>query len=148
MSRLVRASLLALALGLLLLPAVASAHRDPCHTWHACPPDDGSVGYTCGDMGYTDYCDQPVNTNTTLVDFMPPLRPLGPEVAPPPSDPPYQNPTGVIVLPPPPPHPPIQSICGKDRATVQAQAGLLATDNDPRLQQGCQLPITQPPLHP
>ena len=32
--------------------------------------------------------------------------------------------------------------------TVQAQTGLLATDNDPRLQQGCQLPITQPPLHP
>ena len=147
MSRFVRAAILALALSVLLLPAAASAHRDACHTWHACPPDAGSTGYVCGDLGYIDYCDQPPNTNTTLVDYMPPLRPLGPEIAPPPSDPPYQNPTGAALLPPPPPHPPIQPICGKDRLTSQALVGLATTDNDPRLQQGCELPITTPPLH-
>ena len=62
MSRFVRAAILALALSVLLLPAAASAHRDACHTWHACQPDDGSLGYTCGDMGYADYCDNPPNT--------------------------------------------------------------------------------------
>jgi hypothetical protein len=35
-------------------PTESLAHRDGCHRWHSCPPDDGS--YVCGDLGHDDEC--------------------------------------------------------------------------------------------
>lgn len=32
-----------------------TAHQSGCHRWHSCPSDSGS--YTCGDTGYSSYCD-------------------------------------------------------------------------------------------
>ncbi len=32
----------------------AFAHRSGCHRWHSCPSDGGT--YTCGDLGYSNYC--------------------------------------------------------------------------------------------
>lgn len=42
------------AVGILVLPAAASAHRSGCHSWHSCPSDSGS--YICGDRGYCSQC--------------------------------------------------------------------------------------------
>ena len=133
------------------LVATASAHDDACHFWHACQPGDPSshlpedTGYVCGDLGYFDYCLDPPNTNTTLVDFLPPQnRPTG-ALAPPPSPPPGSTPTGVIPPDTTRPRPPIQLDCAKDRASAAVRNEFLEGKNDPATLTGCLLPVTEPP---
>ena len=41
-------------ISLLGSPAVVSAHRSGCHSWHSCPSDSGT--YICGDKGYCSGC--------------------------------------------------------------------------------------------
>ena len=160
MARLLRSALLGLLLLGLAPSAVALAHRDPCHYWHACNPhpgapadrpDDPYSGYVCGDLGYADYClpdpAQPeVNgPNTTLSMFNPPVA-LSPFVWPPPPAPPIANPAGVLV-PPIPPRPPIQPECSPDQVSVTTEAEMVAAGNDTRIQQGCILPLTSASQH-
>ncbi len=141
--RLARALVLGIALG--LLPVLASAHRDGCHAWHACQPDADSPPYVCGDLGYTDYCGNPPDTHTTLVDFQPPQPRLTPSTPPPPPPLPYANPTGAAPEPPPPPRPPIQRDCAKDRVSSETRQKMQELGNDPATETGCLTPITDVP---
>jgi hypothetical protein len=145
MRRVVRSLLLALALT--AAPAtVAVAHRDACHTWHACQPDANSAVYVCGDLGYFDYCQNPPNTHTTLVDFQPPQPRLTQPLPPPPPGPPVSNPTGAAPTPTSEPRPPLQQDCAKDRASNAVRNEIIEADNDPAMISGCLLPVTDPPL--
>ena len=47
------------AVGVILLPQAALAHRSGCHNLHSCPSDTGS--YVCGDLGYP--CDGATSLN-------------------------------------------------------------------------------------
>jgi hypothetical protein len=145
MIRLVRATVLALAL--LLTPTlVALAHNDACHVWHACQPDPNGVQYVCGDLGYFDYCTDPVGSHTTLVDYQPPQPRLSNYSPPPAATPIPVNPTGAV---PPAPTPSsrawVQEDCNKDEVSPAVGAEIDQSANDESTVSGCLLPITDPP---
>ena len=114
-------------------------------------PADPFAGYVCGDLGYSNYClqdpgeEEQFGPHTTLSEFTPPVN-LSPYIWPPPPDAPIANPAGVLI-PPIPPRPPIQPDCSNDRLNTQTQTEMVQTGNDTRIQQGCILPITEPPQH-